>query len=149
MICDHYLTIEDAYPGTLNDATGAPKRFDDVVYRHSGSIEIHNPKGEGTSKIGHKRGEWHEVPLRAYIVKGFDNLLVAGRCFSVDHATLSATRSIGLTMTLGEAVGYAVGLACKYGVPVRDIPVDELQSKIDLPEPDTLPVFHYYEDAES
>ena len=118
----------------------------DVVYRHSGSIEVHNPVGKGTSKIGHKRGEWHQVPLRAYIVKGFVNLMVAGRCFSVDPATLSATRSIGLTMMLGEAVGYAVALAHKYGVSVCDIPVDELQRKIDLPEPDTLPVFHYYED---
>lgn len=47
-------------------------------------------------------------------VKGFENLLVAGRCASADRETMSALRVKSSCMAMGEAVGTAAAL-CQGG----------------------------------
>jgi hypothetical protein len=49
------------------------------------------------------------------IVKGFKNLLCAGRCISVTHAALGSTRVMGTCMSLGEHAGRAAAYRVSHG----------------------------------
>lgn len=61
------------------------------------------------------------VPLEAMLAKGFPNLLVTGRCLSVDHDMACAIRMQRCLQKGGEALGEAVALAVAAQVPVRQI----------------------------
>ncbi len=62
------------------------------------------------------------IPLRSFIVKGMNNLMVAGRNVSVTHAALGSVRVQGTTALMGQAAGTAAAVACKRGIAVRDVP---------------------------
>ncbi len=49
--------------------------------------------------------DWSEIPFRALICKGVDNLMVAGRCFSADFHAMGNIRIIGPSMGMGQAAG--------------------------------------------
>jgi hypothetical protein len=52
-------------------------------------------------------GDHYEIPFRCMTVKGFSNLLTAGRCISVTHEALGSTRVMGTCMALGDIAGQA------------------------------------------
>ena len=56
-------------------------------------------------------GVKYEIPYRVMVPKQVDNLLVAGRCISVDHVALGSTRIMSTCMALGEAAGAAAMLS--------------------------------------
>lgn len=118
------------YAFTEDDVLGN-SRFEDVIVRNQGGIEIHKPEG-GTHYVKLKHGEWYDIPYRSIIVKGLDNLLVIGRCFSASHSAQSAARSIGFCLAQGEASGVAAALASTNNIPIREISIKEMQSKLDL-----------------
>jgi hypothetical protein len=90
-------------------------RFDDVIAR---------------------TGHWtkydcvYNIPYRSLLPRSLDNLLVAGRCISVDHRVHHATKEIPSCMATGEAAGTAAALAVKSSVGVKQINVDELQERL-------------------
>ena len=53
---------------------------------------------------------------------------MAGRCVSADELAFSAIRVMGITMQMGQAVGIGAALAAGNGMPVKEIPVDEVRS---------------------
>ena len=61
------------------------------------------------------------IPYRSLIVEGFDNLLVAGRCFSGDQVSSASVRVQAPIMGLGQAAGCAAAKCCEKGIPVQDI----------------------------
>lgn len=71
----------------------------------------------------------YQIPYGVLIPKGSERILVAGRSISTDDDTYSATRVIPTTMTIGEAVGEAAGLALKTKTTFNKLDVQEL-SKI-------------------
>ena len=52
-------------------------------------------------------GEHYGIPWGCLVVKGFDNLLVAGRNLSATHAAQASVRVTGPSMAMGEAAGAA------------------------------------------
>lgn len=66
------------------------------------------------------------VPLGALIPKGYDGLLVAGRCLAVDHEMAACIRMKRDMQKCGEAAGYAAYLAVTKQIPLRDVPYAEL-----------------------
>ena len=48
-------------------------------------------------------------------MKGFENLLCAGRCISVSHEALGSTRVMGTCISLGEQAGMAAARKLKHG----------------------------------
>ena len=74
-----------------------------------------------------KYGVTYAIPFRSLRTDEVDNLLVAGRCISVDHRTHHATKEIPPSMATGEAAGTAAALAARRGVALRDLPVTELR----------------------
>ncbi|GIW39685.1 MAG: hypothetical protein KatS3mg076_0262 [Candidatus Binatia bacterium] len=78
-----------------------------------------------------KYGMRYSIPYRCLLPREFSNLLVAGRCISVDHRVHHATKEIPACMATGEAAGTAAALAVRTGVDAADLPVPRLQSKLE------------------
>ncbi len=77
-----------------------------------------------------KYGTTYAIPLRSLLPRELDNLLVAGRCISVDHRVHNATKEIPPCMATGEAAGIAAALAVSQNVPVKQLPISDLQRRL-------------------
>jgi hypothetical protein len=106
------------------------RKFDDAVVSNFGGIEIHGTDGKGTNIVELGGGYYH-VPYRSVIAKDFDNLYMAGRCFSANHAALSAARNIAYCIALGQAAGSAAAQLVHRGKKnVREIEIKALQKEL-------------------
>lgn len=103
-------------------------RFEDAIAVANYAIDIHSPDGSGTRFQEFGDGEWYEIPYRALLPKGFDNLLVAGRCISSTHEAQASYRIMPFCAELGHAAGCAVAVAKKNGKNARTVDVKEVQS---------------------
>lgn len=104
-------------------------KFDDAIAAGNYDIDIHNPEGSGTSHYYFPSGTWYTIPYRSLIPKKADaeNLLVGGRCISVDHEAQASIRIIPICTTTGEAAGVGAAVAVKNGVSVQDADIREIQ----------------------
>lgn len=109
----------------------ACKMFEDSIALGNYDIDIHNPEGSGTSHYYFKAGEFYSIPYRSLIPKNSKNLLVAGRCISVDHNAQASIRIMPIVCTIGEAAGTAASIAVKNGVDVKSIDTDYLRSVLE------------------
>ena len=91
----------------------------------AGTVEFRWPRGEDS------RG-YNQLPYRMLVPDGVGNLLVAGRCASMNQGGQSSARVTGPCFAMGEAAGTAADLAIRDGVPVGDVPIDELQRRLEL-----------------
>ena len=62
--------------------------------------------------------------------KTVDNLLVAGRCISMDHDALAALRKVPLCIAMGEAAGTAAALCARTGAAPRKLDISLLQKQL-------------------
>jgi FAD dependent oxidoreductase len=69
----------------------------------------------------------YEIPYRCLVPEGVDDLLVAGRCISVDHHADVYTRNQGSCMATGEAAGVAAAVAVADGAAPRAVDVGRVQ----------------------
>jgi hypothetical protein len=107
------------------------RRFEDGVVSNFGGVEIHSVDGKSTD-IKELQGGFYTVPYRSIIAKDFDNLYIAGRCFSASHTALSAARNIAYCMALGQAAGTAAAqLLHRNRDNVRDIDIKPLQKDLE------------------
>ena len=121
VIGEYFHTVED-----WNNRV----RFDDAIMRSDDSIEFHNPAGAGIDFRLYTKGEYEEISYRSILVKGFENLMVIGRCWSCDQLALSANRNIGFCMGMGQAAGTAAAMAIKADTTIRGIDVKTLQKEV-------------------
>ena len=74
--------------------------------------------------------DWYDIPYRCLTPKGFDNLLVSGRCISATHEGMAGARVMATCMAIGQAAGTAAALAGKNGCGVREVDVAELRKTL-------------------
>jgi hypothetical protein len=104
----------------------------DPVCYGSFYIDIHNPAGPGMGdqtwypSVGFK----YQIPYRAMVPKHIDNLLVAGRCISVDHVALGSSRIMSTCMALGEAAGAAAMVSFHEEVTPRELEPELLAEQL-------------------
>ena len=72
----------------------------------------------------------YNIPYRSLLPRSLDNLLVAGRCISVDHRVHHATKEIPPCMATGEAAGTAAALSIKTGAGLKQLDVSALQKQL-------------------
>lgn len=96
-------------------------KYPDGICRCRYPIDIHSPTGAGTELIHMPKDEWYEIPYGCIVPLGIDNLLVAGRPISVDHAVHSSMRVMPPACTIGQAAGVAAALALAAGLPPREL----------------------------
>lgn len=118
---EHVLTQDQV----LNRAT--PLDFDDGITVATSQIDFHSLTKPGNSGW-RQRVEPYSIPLRCLLPKGFSNLLVAGRCISVDQVVHSSCRMTPTCCAMGQAAGTAAALAVECGgCDIRDVPVSVLR----------------------
>jgi glycine/D-amino acid oxidase-like deaminating enzyme len=106
------------------------RQFPDAVARSAYPIDIHNPKGEGTTTLRLPAGAAYEIPYRCLVPLEIDGLLVAGRSISVTHEALASTRLTPTVVALGQAAGTAAALAVRSGVPPRQVDTEALREAL-------------------
>ena len=122
IVCDMKMSVDDFLTGRLYP--------DSICYGYY-NIDLHSyKKNEAFERPSGKlpEGVVPNVTYRALCVKGFDNLLVAGRCASADRETMSALRVKSSCMAMGEVVGTAASL-CEGG-KVRSVDMELLKKTL-------------------
>ena len=119
--------VEGLYKLTVEDLKGLA-RFEDAIAVANYDIDIHNPEGAGTSHYYFAPGDWYEIPYRCLVPKGFDNLLVAGRCISSTHEAQASYRIMPYCSELGQAAGAAVAVAQQNGTTLPNVDIQKLQT---------------------
>ncbi|BAK65430.1 hypothetical protein SLG_07550 [Sphingobium sp. SYK-6] len=122
IIGDYVLTEQDVLAG---------RRFADA-------IAMGGPRGPDLHSVTGLWGEGvaspfkapYDIPYRCLLPKDVDGLIVAGRCVSTTFAALGAVRDQATCMSMGEAAGAAASLACRTGVPPRQVDMASLQSRL-------------------
>lgn len=100
-------------------------RFEDAVLICGAPIEDHRAVpggGEETVWAYIPDGGAYEVPYRTLVPRGRSELWVVGRCFSATHEAHASCRSMGQTMSMGQAAGFAA---------VQSIEQDEAANALD------------------
>jgi hypothetical protein len=111
-------------------AFNAMQKFPDAICRVRYCIDIHNPEGQGTIIEELPENEWYEIPYGCIVAADMDNLLIAGRPISVDHAIHSSTRVMAPAVTIGQAAGMAAAMTVSSTTPVCDLDGTEVRARL-------------------
>lgn len=143
----------------LERVTGADvvagRRSPEAVARCSYWIDIHCPRGLADSKGVHLcrqscpqsdcymltdhleelpdelyPPDYFDIPYGALVPEKLDNLLVSGRCCSLDYQAMSAARVMAPVMGIGEACGVAAALAADQGVAPRALDAQQVRKSL-------------------
>lgn len=118
IVGDYVLTEEDLRQG---------RRFDDAIGQNNMPLDCHKPGGAWSFDL---LAAPHDIPYRCLLPAGVENLLVAGRCISMDHVALSSLRKVPSCMVTGQAAGTAAALAARAGLTPRQLAVATLQATL-------------------
>ncbi|MGW5332807.1 FAD-dependent oxidoreductase [Streptomyces bauhiniae] len=108
----------------------AARAFPDVVAHGAYPVDIHNPRGAGTTLKRVPPGKFYDIPLRCLIPRGTDRLLVAGRCISGTHVAHSSYRVMPIAMATGQAAGVCAALTVRHGRGPRGLPYRLVQREL-------------------
>ncbi|MGB3849985.1 MAG: FAD-dependent oxidoreductase [Tunicatimonas sp.] len=106
---------------------------DDSVLLCGAPVEDHRP-----GKDGEDETVWeyvpddgvYGVPYGTIVPKGSSTAWVVGRCFSATHDAHASCRSMGQTMSMGQAAGLAAVLSLDHNCGANEIPVSALQASL-------------------
>lgn len=121
---EYRLTRDDCF---------AVRRFDDRVLLCGAPIEDHRAgkNGEEETVWGYIPGnDAYDVPYRTLVPKNSNTVWVVGRCFSATHDAHASCRSMGQTMSMGQAAGLAAVLSLETDVSAREIEIFTLQNRL-------------------
>lgn len=144
-LCDHatYLTTRESrhikgdITITLTDQL-THKQWPDVVNIHFSNNDIKGHHSSDWFRIGLIPPNLEvEIPLRALIPKGLENILVVGKAFSVKHDAYPTVRMQSDLQNLGGVAALICSFAIRSNRNLRNIDISRLQ-KI-LVERDILP----------
>ena len=134
IMCDYKMTGDDIVDGA---------RFPDAVARAMHAFDAHHPTEPGhikhivrkdaegkEYKVYVNPGQWREIPYRALLVKGLENLLVAGRNVSADFMGQSGIRLVLECLNMGQAAGTAAAMAVKAGITARQLDAQTLRKQL-------------------
>ncbi|MBR0464641.1 MAG: FAD-dependent oxidoreductase [Clostridia bacterium] len=113
--------------------------FEDEIGRYAYPVDIHpsdnSPEAMARFKamfegLRYKKGESYGVPYRTIVPVGVDNLLMAGRCISVDRYMQSSMRVMPGCYITGQAAGVAAAQCAASGRAARDADVADIQRRL-------------------
>ncbi|MBI4082747.1 MAG: FAD-dependent oxidoreductase [Candidatus Lambdaproteobacteria bacterium] len=112
---DYVLTGDDVMTGA---------RFEDSIAADNSALDIHDVSGADTD---FRSLPPYEIPYRCLVPQGVEQLLVAGRCISVDHIAHGRARNMPACMAEGQAAGIAAAVAIRTETTVRAVDVRRVQ----------------------
>jgi hypothetical protein len=121
--------IDGLYEITGEDALSG-RKFDDTIGQLCFPIDIHTP--EDSQAIFEPIGDdgAMDIPYRALLPKGINNVVVAGRCISATHHAHGATRNMAPCLVMGEAAGVAAAMGAKEKRALPELEVTKLQREL-------------------
>ena len=110
--------ITGRYTVTVEDALGG-KKYPDTVAATTYNFDLPDPikpsydpmMGDAKKPHAERKYVVIRLPYRAMLPVGVNNLIVAGRCVSVEREVMGAMRIIGTCFMMGQAAGTAAALA--------------------------------------
>ncbi len=138
--------IVGEYTVTINDALSG-KKYEDTVAATTYNFDLPDPVKAGYDPmLGSVRKPKDErrhivirLPYRSLLPKGVKNLIVAGRCLSVEREVLGPARVMGPCMMMGQAAGVAASLANGDFTSVDTKVLRQTLWSDGVIDPDTLP----------
>jgi hypothetical protein len=122
--------VHGHYMLTENDVVNCAD-FDDTIGVNGWPLELHvQGDVEWRWPAEGSRG-FNQLPYRMTVPPLLDNLWVAGRCASMTHEAQSAARVTGACFVMGQAVGTAAAIALRDNIDSADVPMDQLQSRLE------------------
>ena len=131
------------YLYTMRDMTER-RTFPDAVVEEVREIDAHyqramkgSPSDFLSTALFYKTGGMYYIPFRAFIAKGLENLMMAGRCFSCSHIGLAGPRVMKTCAQMGIATGFAAALCVKHKTDPRGVQkehIEELKALCDMGE---------------
>ena len=70
------------------------------------------------------------MPYGTLVPKSREELWVVGRCFSATHDAHASCRSMGQTMSMGQAAGFAAAISLETGAGAQNINIQDLQDRL-------------------
>lgn len=120
--------IRGVYTLTLDDVI-AGREFECPVAHCAHPMDIHSAKDAAQTLT--RLPDRVFVPFEATVADAVDNLIAAGRCVSAEKEPYASLRVQATAMSIGEGAGLAAALKNRTGLPVSEIPRDELRRMID------------------
>ncbi len=112
----------------------AGRTYSDVIAIASSAFDPHGYYSSDYSWAGLMPSTKHtkqdvvvQVPLRAILPAGLENIMVVGRCYSTTHDVQAIVRMNPDALNLGYAAGYAAALCVKAGTTPRQVDIRGLQ----------------------
>ena len=114
--------ITTEYVLSSDDLLGR-KKFDDAFCQSNYPVDIHGKTLKCIQNITpvNDGKPWYEIPFRSLVVKGFDNLFVAGRCLGAEFLAQSSLRVQQSARSSGEAAGLGASIAVREGIKAKDV----------------------------
>lgn len=108
-------------------------KFEDAICQSNYPVDIHG-KALNFSNFGKPINDgkpYYEIPYRSLVVKGIDNLLVAGRCLGAEFLTQSSLRVQHSCRASGEAAGIGAAFALDKKVLPREVDGKEVRAEME------------------
>ena len=93
-------------------------RFEDGVAYVTFGADLHTKSNKGQNCFQVKP---YHIPMRSLIPKGYQGIIVAGRCISGSREAMASYRVTGNCAQMGESAGYYVAEAIKNNVDIREV----------------------------
>jgi hypothetical protein len=106
------------------------ERFEDAIACGAYPVDIHDPEGKETPMRKLPEGEWYDIPYRALVPQGCENMLVAGRCLSATHEAAASVRIMPICTAMGEAAGIAAAQAAAGEGRVAKVDITAVRSRL-------------------
>ena len=114
------------------------RSWPDTVYVAFSNHDIKGESGSDWLRIGLQPPNLEiEIPYRALLPKGLENILVVGKAYSTTHDGLAAPRMQSDLENLGGVAAIAAALAIRTGQTPRSVNIQDLQKQ--LIEAEVLP----------
>ncbi|MCH8514427.1 MAG: FAD-dependent oxidoreductase [Kiritimatiellae bacterium] len=105
-------------------------KYDVLVAVATCQIDFHSLTKAGNSGW-RQRLEPYNIPFRCLVSKDFANLMMAGKCISVDQVVHSSSRMTPTCVAMGQAVGSAAALATELRTDnIRKVPMETLRAAL-------------------
>ena len=114
----------DALHNITEDETRNQGRFEDTIGIYPEFID-----GYGILILP-TTGRYMQIPYRAMLPKGVENLLVTGRAIGGDKVAHAATRNMACCAVAGQGAGIAAALSIKSGRPLATVDVPAVQAEL-------------------
>lgn len=107
-----------------------PLDFPDGVAVATSQVDFHSLT-KGGNAGWRERVECYAIPFRCLVARGFRNLLMAGKCISVDQVVQSSCRMTPTCCAMGQAAGTAAALAVEAdAAEIRRISIPALRDAL-------------------